>query len=132
MDWDSDPELIAIKHDYIKSLAERRVGLQKLIDFFNHSPPTALELLDERKKEFQFIAHKIAGTAESYGFPTLTYICSLIDDALDGPAKLSLGTLSDWSQLLDTALEASGRGKDPQNIKEDKRITTLKEAAALA
>ena len=76
MDWNSDPEMKAIRDEFIASFDDRLEILRKGVAQLKSGDAEAL-------KNIQYVAHKIAGTAESYGFPSLTRIGALIDDLLD-------------------------------------------------
>ena len=63
MDWESDPELIQIRSEFIKSLSERAVALKNCCDTI-----LKVGLTDDTVRELAFIAHRLAGIAETYGF----------------------------------------------------------------
>jgi hypothetical protein len=115
MDWESDPELKAMRDEFVASLAGRR------------------KLLDGGAVALQFTAHKLAGVAESYGFPTLTRVGEAIDDWIDhvgGPAAAAASPLLERAgKLLDEALsEASRAGRDPERFGSDPRLAELTSA----
>jgi HPt (histidine-containing phosphotransfer) domain-containing protein len=76
-DWESDPAFVLIKNEFIATFQTR---LKELKDLH-------LNRLSEHESEkninhFEMLAHKLAGSAASYGFPTLTRIAGAIDDLL--------------------------------------------------
>lgn len=76
MEWENDPEWIAMKKQFVASFAERALLLEKALASINNEPQDA-------QKKIQFVAHKIAGVAASYGFEELTQLGAQIDDGLD-------------------------------------------------
>ncbi len=121
LDWENDPELRAIRKDFCDSLADRRRLLAQVISALRDGrcEPQTLERL-------QSIAHKLAGTAESYGFPTLTRICEALDDFLDaaGPSA-EAGRILEFAMLADDAIAASQGGDDPSAFETDARMRKL-------
>ncbi|MCC7440075.1 MAG: Hpt domain-containing protein [Bdellovibrionales bacterium] len=114
LDWDGDPELKAIRDDFVKSLSDRseilRVALSQLAD----DAPGAL-------RDIQQVAHKLAGTAASYGFPTLTRIGEMIDDRLDEIFSSNRGMTAlneeatraqGYVAVLEAALREGAAGRD--------------------
>ena len=79
LDWDNDPELKAIRDEFIASLAERRDQIAGAAASLKGAASASRADLDT----VQGVAHKVAGTAASYGFPSLTRAGEVIDDYLD-------------------------------------------------
>ena len=75
----------------------------------------------EIRESFQFVVHKIAGTAESYGFPALTELTSALDDYFDlsAVAELQHTDLVNVASMVDKALEIASNGEDPVVVLND-------------
>jgi len=84
LDWENDPELKAIRDEFVQSLADREKALNEALASLADDPAGGL-------RDIQHVAHKLAGTATSYGFPTLTRFGELIDDRLDTLFSTSAG-----------------------------------------
>lgn len=84
LDFDSDPELKKLKDDFISSLGERAQEIEAILKRVESALPTEPDLITLRSH-----AHKLAGTAETYGFSTVTEWCAVIDDALTPALKNS-------------------------------------------
>lgn len=74
MDWDSDPELKAIRDEFMGSFPERIRNLNGAKENFQKKQWEKgwLSLRDE--------VHRLAGAAASYGFPHLSRVGGMIDD----------------------------------------------------
>tara|TARA_Y100000590_G_C15721835_1_gene1013781 strand:+ start:848 stop:1249 length:402 start_codon:yes stop_codon:yes gene_type:complete len=131
MDWDSDPDLKKIRQDFIDSLSERLEDLVRIINAMNSG-----EVNDWKQlfTDLHFLAHKLAGTAESYGFSVLTLIGIELDDFLG--EKVIHGRLTDdreilvplikVSELLKEALEGAIETNDLIELKSDPRLHLLR------
>ncbi|HTL12725.1 MAG TPA: Hpt domain-containing protein [Bdellovibrionota bacterium] len=84
LDWDNDPELKAIRDEFVRSLADREKALIEALSSLSEDPAGGL-------RDIQHVAHKLAGTASSYGFPSLTRFGELVDDRLDALFSTSAG-----------------------------------------
>ncbi len=123
-DWDSDPDLMKIKVEFIDSLSVR---LEMLLQFISK---IALGAFDSDSFEgVQILVHKLAGTAQSFGFPTLTLISAAIDDAMTQDEN---GPAGDWVQwlgyfgLLEQALRCSIQVRiDPLHLADDPKMKEL-------
>ena len=111
IDWNADTELKAMRDEFIASFAERRRAL-------------AVALRTRDVKEVQFVAHKLAGAAATYGFPTLSRIGGALDDALDS-GFLGQGDLPEFTALLDEALSEAAKSGDPSLFAQDPRLRKL-------
>ena len=120
MDWDSDPELKELRKAFLASFVDRRDKLR-----------TALLKADS--DSIRHIAHKLAGAAESYGYPNVTEVSSALDDWLAHAAEneRSPASLFAFATLLTEVLEeALARGQDPADFRADPRFRALLVAAA--
>lgn len=95
--WERDPELRALRDEFIGSLPRRLAGLKL------PSPTGGLEL--EARAE----VHRLAGVAGSYGFPTLSRIAGAVDDALELPG-VAQGCLKGGGTLIQVLARALRRG----------------------
>lgn len=75
-EWETDPELKAMRQNFVASLEARWQAIE-----------AALPELSAGGDRFQAelvrvaaAAHKLAGVAETYGFPTLTRACGAFED----------------------------------------------------
>ena len=125
LDWENDPELRQIRQEFCDSMTERRALLAQVIEALRagRAGPEVLE-------ELQSIAHKLAGTAGSYGFNTVTRICEALDEHLDRPgAAADPARLVGYAQLVDESLVVAQGGKDPEPLARDPRFRTLTSGA---
>ena len=117
MDWVNDPQLKALRDEFIASFAERREGLAG-----------ALEHLAESLTDVRFIAHKLAGAAGSYGFQSLTDAGGALDDLITLCPEKSrdLESLRQATELLlEMISEALSTREDPTRLRADKRYVEL-------
>lgn len=130
MDWDSDPELKAIRDEFLASLTDRRKMLAIL--------GTELEDAesDEARRsvliELQNLAHKLGGTAESYGFPTVTVAACCLDEYLErlmsdisGIGNEDYEMARGFARLLEDIVSAAQNAGDPRSFLEDERTEEL-------
>jgi CheY-like chemotaxis protein len=127
-----DPELQALRDEFIESFPERRVALETLISKLAPGaaapggPPIRETLLEAR-----FVVHKLAGIAESYGFPKLSRIFGAVDDLiLRETGGQGEGIPVDrWVRMLgllrDLLAEAIQHREDPQRLLSDPRVREL-------
>lgn len=106
MSWEQDPEMRALREEFIDSLMDR------------------LHLLRAAQSARQIgeIAHKLAGVAGSYGFKKLGEIASLLEDWIDshGEEPVEPGSLRRFSALLETALDQAQTARnDPSALAAD-------------
>jgi two-component system, OmpR family, alkaline phosphatase synthesis response regulator PhoP len=120
-DWESDPELKIMKEEFVASFSVRRTKLAFLISSFSSESSSTDWFI-----QLQEVAHKLAGIAGSYGFPTLGKIAECIDEVLNGqePAGAS-ALLFRSSMLLDEALTIAAQEHDPTILKNDPRMKAL-------
>ena len=123
-DWNDDPEMKEIRDEFIQSFqnrkdlmlseirtlsSEKKVGSEEVFPIFN-------------------IVHKLSGTAESYGFPTLTILSAAIENYLTPFIEKDLGEteifefdkLKAMAKIYDEAIELAQSGEDPVEIKDHK------------
>jgi HPt (histidine-containing phosphotransfer) domain-containing protein len=84
-EWESDPELKAMRADFVASFKERRLALEALAPALASGGP-GQAAFDGAFRGVGAIAHKLAGAAETYGFPTLTRASAALEDWVDGHA----------------------------------------------
>jgi HPt (histidine-containing phosphotransfer) domain-containing protein len=133
MDWDSDPELKAMRASFLVSFLERKQKLMECAE--NLSQATEAAEMTSWIEQSRFIAHKLAGSAESYGFPEITVVASALDDWLSH-APISERSdairVASYARLLaETLGEAILTQKDPSSFREDPRFRELLDAAQL-
>lgn len=118
--WESDPELKALRAEFVASLTARRAALRLAMDSGLGAPLGSGALRD--------VAHKLAGVAGSYGFAALGRIAGLLEDLLamrpggeeELPERHIRLTLV---QALARALEiAIATQADPVELLEDKAL----------
>jgi len=81
-EWETDPELKAMRAEFVASFAVRRVALESLLSVLR-AGRGADASFEEALKNMHVIAHKLSGAAETYGFPTLTRASSALEDWVD-------------------------------------------------
>lgn len=124
MDFDADPELKALRDEFMKSFAERK---QKLIEL---EKKLHTEISVAVLQEIKFIAHKLAGILGSYGFPVLGKFAELIDDKFfdenDGDTiKLPSEILKGCVRLLIEGLTVAEKGQDSLFLETDERARKI-------
>jgi len=123
MDWESDPELIQIRSEFIKSLSERAVALKNCCDTI-----LKVGLTDDTVRELAFIAHRLAGIAETYGFSVVGNIAEKLDGWLSSseiykqPPKEVVRCVSFLEEALHRVIETES---NPQEMLEDQRMRDL-------
>lgn len=128
MNWDSDPELKALREDFIASFIDRRAELIAL----GNRLATASTERETLMAELSGVGHKLAGAAESYGFELLTEAGAALDDyfALTKPAALNTSQAKQAIDLLAEMLERSlAMRKDADEFRRDPRFVELTCAA---
>ena len=78
-EWETDPELRAMRAEFVASFADRKQALEILYPVLKKGRPGEVAF-DEAFKAVGAIAHKLSGAAETYGFPTLTRVSSALED----------------------------------------------------
>lgn len=122
MDWDSDPELIKIRKEFIESFRDRIEALRSTLKSLALAASQGQGAPGEEVVRLRYIAHKLGGTAASYGFPHLGDIAMKLDDRIDefvesGDRAVNLERfptatfIKDGEKLLN-ALISSQTGKD--------------------
>jgi HPt (histidine-containing phosphotransfer) domain-containing protein len=126
-EWESDPELKAMRAEFVASFAERRKALETHAAALARESPGS-RAWGEASEGARGVAHKLAGAAETYGFPTLTLASSALEELLETgrePAQAAL-----WTGLLSEMLAAAQRrGKDCGEFADDPRLKSLKLAS---
>jgi HPt (histidine-containing phosphotransfer) domain-containing protein len=128
LDWEGDPELRKMRAEFIASFAERRVALTAALA---SGGPPAGGTVREWLAEPRMAAHKLAGAAESYGFPTVTAAAAALDELLSAsPAPESAAFLAESIRLLDAMLASiQAECRDPAELRADPRFGRLISAA---
>lgn len=138
MDWESDPELKAIRKEFIDSFKERKETLQLLIRELKKIGDNPASFGARNMEKFYFITHKLAGTAESYDFPTLTKISAAIEKLLliikepeehEGKSP-STEELIRFTELLIQSLKTAMKGDDPVESLSDPIFVELAKRAS--
>ena len=115
-----DLEIKALREEFVQSFSDRRnllLAYIKELSQSTESHPHWKELCEK----IQFIAHKLAGIAESYGFSVISQITTGIDDYLDRKTCRQTDLLL-MIALLEEALKKSMSGVDPVELKQDPRF----------
>lgn len=121
-DWESDPILKALRNEFIDSLNARFQKLKKI-----ELEISSLGVTEERLYSCQMIAHNIAGSAETYGFPVLTQVAAHLEDFLEYFSKQTpiVETLKFIGFFGDTLDSASKSRLDPIQILEEDQMKEL-------
>lgn len=118
-DWENDSELKALRDDYVASFDAR------------------ISALDEAVRggsvvELKTLAHRLAGTAGTYGFDSLTRAGAALEDWLgntSGPPDVQV--LARFGSLLVDMLSAARESRrDPSHLLQDPRMKELTSAAS--
>lgn len=128
-EWESDPELRAMRADFVASFAERRLALEALASALRQADAPAF---DEAFKRVGAIAHKLAGAAETYGFPTLTRASSALEDWVNthGPAHAASKEVGAFAELLARLLaKTQSAAKDADDLVSDPAFARLESLA---
>ena len=121
LDWESDPELKVLLEEFMAAFQERRAMLLPVIALSEQGMDSA-----STRRTLQFVAHKIAGVAATFGFPALSDLGGEIDffmhGALQPDGNVSPSTLASIARLLDEAMaDAEATRKDPAAFLADPR-----------
>jgi HPt (histidine-containing phosphotransfer) domain-containing protein len=92
MDWDNDPELKKMRDEFIDSFRSRHDEIRKL------------RYADEIARH----AHRLAGAAESYGFPHLGDAAAKLEDWI-GSENYDPSRLEKYRIIYEHALEEAAR-----------------------
>jgi HPt (histidine-containing phosphotransfer) domain-containing protein len=120
IDWEKDLEMKKLRDEFIDSLADRRALLIPI--------QLALATSDapEVRLNLRTIAHNLAGTAGSYGFPVLYQIGAKLDDLLSLDAKIPPEKMRRFAGLLEQAIDQTFQTRqDPGNLLQDSRFAEL-------
>lgn len=126
MDWDADPELITLRKEFMISVQERVKALgnqrQKLLALKDTEEPS-----EDLIQAIYFLVHKLAGSAGSYGFPSVGRIAELLDDLFSfSVLNIPRPDLIQWLSVLESALEEVIQDQvDPVKYLEDPRVAAL-------
>ncbi len=98
--------LEALRRDYLASLPEKLAALEIALAAYREAP-TAKDRLEAARTQ----AHKLRGTAGSYGFLEVSEAAGWIEDALLGAAALRAPTVAEADQIsrgLEQAMRGAG------------------------
>jgi HPt (histidine-containing phosphotransfer) domain-containing protein len=126
-EWESDPELKAMRRDFVASFTERRQVLEALAPRLANGR-AGQEVFEQAVAEVLRVVHKLAGAAETYGFPTLTRGCAALEERLDQcpPGECEAGEIAEAARLVgDLMARAQVLGKDPKDLDSDERMIRL-------
>lgn len=130
-EWETDPELRAMRQEFVASFAGRKQALEALFFALGQGAPGDAAY-EQALKGAVVIAHKLAGAAETYGFPSLTSVAAALEDwfNLSAPSQRLPRHALAWAQLLAEMLgRALSLGKDAKDFAQDPRCVELFAAA---
>lgn len=114
-DWDSDPELKALRDDFILSFERRREALATVIQELQRAGRSEVPADAGAGLELRVIAHNLAGSAATYGFAGIGRYTAVLDDYLSLAKRVSASRLVVFGGELDRILKgalANGRNVD--------------------
>jgi chemotaxis protein histidine kinase CheA len=125
-EWESDPELKAMRRDFVASFAARRAAVEAELPKLGRGGENDAAAL----QAIRHVAHKLAGAAETYGFPTLTRACAAFEDWFDGrESGHDAQVARAGAELVVLLLERSeASGKDVPELASDPRFALLEKA----
>jgi HPt (histidine-containing phosphotransfer) domain-containing protein len=126
-EWEKDPELRAMRAEFVASFEGRRQALAAFTPGLGQGGPGDPGY-EEALKGVVAIAHKLSGAAETYGFPSLTRASSALEDwyHLSRPTDRDPGSAALFAALLSEMLSRTQeRGKDVQELLSDSRFARL-------
>jgi HPt (histidine-containing phosphotransfer) domain-containing protein len=124
-DWESDPEFKAMRQEFVDSFGPRKQALDAALARLKAATPAQS---DPPTQDITAIAHKIAGTAQTYGFPKLTEAAAALEDwiTLSPSAPREMTALIGYTELLSEMLDrAHASGRDPSAFDSDARFKAL-------
>jgi chemotaxis protein histidine kinase CheA len=108
MDWDSDPELRALRDDFTDSFVRRYSDLALLLERARQAGGQSVS--EEVLSETRLIAHNLGGIAVTYGFERIGKIATALDDCLSSEnAKVSVEQYLKFAALLESAMQESAK-----------------------
>lgn len=121
IDWDSDPELKSLLDHFIGTFEERRARLAVWMALFECGQESL-----EAREGVRFEAHKVAGAAATFGFPSLSELGLELDEFLKSdPIAKKRMTPGEWvhiARFLDDLLaEVQMKRRDPVEFVRDPR-----------
>ena len=129
-EWENDPELKAMRAEFVASFAGRRETLsaQSLVLARGKSGDPEFE---SALKTALGVAHKLSGAAETYGFPLLTRASAALEEWCGNP-DLKIRSGADASLfaglLVEMLAQTQQRGKDSSEFASDPRLQKLESA----
>lgn len=129
-EWENDPELRAMRAEFVASFAERRAGLERLAPELARAGAPGSPAFEKVLSEILHYAHKLAGAAETYGFPALSRAGAAFEDWCDRgaaePARRDARVASEGALLIAELLaQAQQAGKDVPARAGDPRLASL-------
>ncbi len=114
-DFRDDPEYRLLLEEFVHSLSVREQELRKHLIELRSSGRDEFECASDLGSQIRYLAHNLAGAAESYGFKSLSEVSGKLDDELSHSSTIPLGPMIGVTELLAGLLEAAARtGKNPQ------------------
>jgi HPt (histidine-containing phosphotransfer) domain-containing protein len=125
-EWETDPELKAMRRDFVASFEARWLAIEAALPELAAGGDKFVAALTR----VAAIAHKLAGAAETYGFPTLTRACAAFEDWFDRkPSGHDPSLASAGSRYLATVLKGCAQaGKDAPDQAKDPVLGALEKA----
>lgn len=114
--WERDPELKALRDEFIASLPDRMASLRLF--------PGIGEVAPETRQ----VIHRLAGVAGSYGFPALSRLAGALDDVLDLPAA-GRDRFKAGGTLIWVLAQALRRGVDAAYVTRADPVSIIEEDA---
>lgn len=130
-EWETDPELREMRHEFVGSFAGRKQALEAAFVALRQGKPGDAAF-EQALKSAVTIAHKLAGAAETYGFPSLTRASGALEDWFNGtaPSERTARLAVSSAELLAEMLgRAQALSKDPKEFASDPRLAELQAAA---
>lgn len=106
-DWNSDPELKALRDDFVLSFERRRELLAAVIQEMGRAGGAEVPAATGVALELRIIAHNLAGSAATYGFDGLGRFTGLLDDYLSLVGNVSTKRLVIFGAELDRLLKCA-------------------------
>jgi len=116
----------ALRQKYKARLVERRAELRGLAEKMKAAPQEARALLEE----LSAIAHKLAGSGETYGFPALSEAARRVEDSVAAASQLGAEEgAALCGDLIDACAHAEETQEEVENLADDE-LAWLEDARA--
>ena len=130
-EWENDPELRAMRLEFVTSFLERRQKLEAFYPVLRQGVPGEAAY-EQALAGIGALVHKLAGAAETYGFPMLTRAGAALEDWLgtSNPRERASKRVLSFVELVAEMLgQAQSTGKDARDFAADPRLQSLESAA---